>query len=213
MVQITKITNAEIIIGGDRVSAKKTTEEFVEPANEQVESNMNQEEENEFTQNEAKEPQTNEVEQQDELSNELQIQLDEAGQKLLRVQADYDNFRRRTLKEKEELAKYASSKLVESLLPTVDNFDRAIAASAANQDYDALAKGVDMIFRQLMGTMEAEGLVLMNAVGQPFNPEYHQAVMTVETDEYEEGIVVEELQKGYLLKDKVIRPAMVKVSG
>lgn len=213
MVQITKITNAEIIIGGDRVSAKKTTEEFVEPVNEQVESNMNQEEENEFTQNEAKEPQTNEVEQQDELSNELQIQLDEAGQKLLRVQADYDNFRRRTLKEKEELAKYASSKLVESLLPTVDNFDRAIAASAANQDYDALAKGVDMIFRQLMGTMEAEGLVLMNAVGQPFNPEYHQAVMTVETDEYEEGIVVEELQKGYMLKDKVIRPAMVKVSG
>lgn len=195
------------------MSTKKQTNEFVDTATEQVDSDMNHDEMNETTQQAADEPQVNEVTEADSQTVELLTQLDEAQQKLLRVQADFDNFRRRTQKEKEELAKYASAKLVENLLPTVDNFDRAIAASAANQDYDALAKGVDMIFRLLMSTVEAEGLTTMETVGQPFNPEYHQAVMTVETDEYEEGIIVEELQKGYMIKDKVIRPAMVKVSG
>ena len=195
------------------MSTNEQTKEFVDTAAEQVDSDMNHDEVNETTQYAAEEPQITEVTEGDSQAVELLAQLDEAAQKLLRVQADYDNFRRRTQKEKEELAKYASSKLVENLLPTVDNFDRAIIASAANQDYDALAKGVDMIFRQLMTTMEAEGLVTMETVGQPFNPEYHQAVMTVETDEYEEGIIVEELQKGFMIKDKVIRPAMVKVSG
>ncbi|MCR8659201.1 nucleotide exchange factor GrpE [Paenibacillus endoradicis] len=195
------------------MSTKKQNNEFVDTATEQVDSDMNHDEVNETTQQAAQEPQVNEVTEENSQTVELLAQLDEAQQKLLRVQADFDNFRRRTQKEKEELAKYASAKLVENLLPTVDNFDRAIAASAANQDYDALAKGVDMIFRLLMSTVEAEGLITMDTIGQPFNPEYHQAVMTVETDEYEEGIIVEELQKGYLIKDKVIRPAMVKVSG
>ena len=144
---------------------------------------------------------------------ELLNQLEEAQAKVLRVQADYDNFRRRTQKEKEELAKYASAKLIENILPVVDNFERAIAASAGTNDYESLSKGVDMIFRQFMQSLQNEGLVVMNPVGEPFNPEFHQAIMNVETDEYEEGIVVEEVQKGYLLKDKVLRPAMVKVSG
>jgi len=143
---------------------------------------------------------------------QLKKQVEELNNRLLRVQADYDNFRRRTLKEKEDLAKYASVKLITNLLPSIDNFDRALAAAASTGDYESLSKGLDMIFRQLMATMEAEGLQVMKTVGEPFNPEYHEAVMTVESDEYEEGIVVEELQKGYMLKDKVIRPAMVKVS-
>ncbi|MFD2116142.1 nucleotide exchange factor GrpE [Paenibacillus yanchengensis] len=139
-------------------------------------------------------------------------EIEAEQQRTLRVQADYDNFRRRTMKEKEELGKYASMKLVEQLLPVLDNFERAIAAAATNNDYDSLAKGVDMIFRQFAQTMEQEGLKPMETVGEPFNPEYHQAIMQVESDEYEEGIVVEEVQKGYILKDKVLRPAMVKVS-
>ncbi|WP_138493430.1 nucleotide exchange factor GrpE [Paenibacillus pinistramenti] len=144
----------------------------------------------------------------------LRAEAAEHQQRLLRVQADYDNFRRRTQKEKEELAKYASSKLIGELLPVFDNFERALAASLPEQnDQSSLVKGVEMIFRQFEGVLKNEGLSIMETVGQPFNPEYHQAVMTVETDEYEEGVVVEELQKGYLLKDKVLRPAMVKVSG
>jgi len=142
----------------------------------------------------------------------LKLQADEHHQRLLRAQADFDNFRSRTRQEKEEFAKYASLKVVEQLLPVVDNFERALAAGKDSNDYDALIKGVDMIFRQLDQVLAAEGLTRMETVGQPFNPEFHQAVMQVESDEHEEGIVVEELQKGYLLKDKVLRPAMVKVS-
>lgn len=144
---------------------------------------------------------------------ELVKLAEENQQRYLRAQADFDNFRRRTMKEKEELGQYASMKLISQLLPVVDNFERAVAAASVNGDFESLAKGVDMIFRQLEQTLEQEGLKAMNVVGEPFNPEFHQAIMQVESDEYEEGIVVEEVQKGYILKEKVLRPAMVKVSG
>ncbi|MNZ63950.1 heat shock protein GrpE [compost metagenome] len=150
---------------------------------------------------------------QDARYEELAKLAEENQQRYLRVQADFDNFRRRTMKEKEELGQYASMKLIGELLPVVDNFERAAAASALNSDYDSLVKGLDMIFRQLVQTLEQEGLKAMNVVGEPFNPEFHQAVMQVESDEHEEGIIVEEMQKGYMLKEKVLRPAMVKVSG
>lgn len=143
---------------------------------------------------------------------ELVKQAEENQQRFLRAQADFDNFRRRTLKEKEELGQYASMKLIGQLLPVVDNFERAVAAASVNGDFESLAKGVDMIFRQLEQTLEQEGLKAMNVVGEPFNPEFHQAIMQVESEEHEEGIVVEEVQKGYILKEKVLRPAMVKVS-
>ncbi|NMO94853.1 nucleotide exchange factor GrpE [Paenibacillus lemnae] len=142
----------------------------------------------------------------------LKEELAETQQRALRAQADFDNFRRRTQKEKEELAKYASSKLITELIPVIDNFERALAASNVDPESDSLVKGVNMIFRQLEGVLNAEGLQAMESVGQPFNPEFHQAIMQVESDEHEEGIVVEEVQKGYMLKDKVLRPAMVKVS-
>ncbi|NGM81844.1 nucleotide exchange factor GrpE [Paenibacillus sp. 7124] len=142
----------------------------------------------------------------------LQEAADEYQGRLLRVQADYDNFRRRTLKEKEDLAQYATSKLVTELLPVLDNFERALATAPAGEESGAFSKGVNMIFRQLEGVLKSEGLTPMETVGQPFNPEFHQAIMQVESDEYEEGIVTEEVQKGYLLKNKVLRPAMVKVS-
>lgn len=142
----------------------------------------------------------------------LRNELSETQQRALRAQADFDNFRRRTQKEKEELAKYASSKLIQELLPVIDNFERALQASEDNPEFESFSKGVNMIFRQLEQVLAAEGLTAMNSVGQPFNPEFHQAIMQVESEEHEEGIVVEEVQKGYMLKDKVLRPAMVKVS-
>jgi molecular chaperone GrpE len=146
-----------------------------------------------------------------ELDN-LRRQAEENYQRFLRVQADFDNFRRRARQEKEEFAKYASLKLIEQLLPIVDNFERALQSSRETSDFEALAKGLDMTSRQLAQVLEQEGLRPMESVGQPFNPEYHQAIMQVESEEHEEGIVVEEVQKGYMLKDKVLRPAMVKVS-
>ncbi|MWC27529.1 nucleotide exchange factor GrpE [Paenibacillus sp. MMS18-CY102] len=143
---------------------------------------------------------------------ELEQQIEEHQQRYLRAQADFDNFRRRTIKEREELARYATSKLLTELLPVVDNFERAINAAKQNSDFDALSKGVDMVSRQFNQVLEQEGLSPMNVVGEPFNPEFHQAVMQEPSAEHEEGTVLEELQKGYMLKDKVLRPAMVKVS-
>ncbi|NQX57745.1 nucleotide exchange factor GrpE [Paenibacillus qinlingensis] len=156
-----------------------------------------------------------EVSEEATVSSELEqarVQAEENYQRLLRVQADFDNFRRRARAEKEDFAKYASLKLIEQLLPIVDNFDRALSSSKETKDFDALVKGLDMTYRGIDQLLTAEGLKPIEAVGQPFNPEFHQAVMQVESEEHEEGIVVEELQKGYILKDKVIRPAMVKVS-
>jgi molecular chaperone GrpE len=158
----------------------------------------------------ADEP-TDEASEGSELE-ELRKQVDENQQRYLRVQADFDNFRRRSRQEKEDFAKYASLKLIEQLLPVVDNFERALSSSKDTKDFEALVKGLDMTFRQLENLLVQEGLSPIEAVGQPFNPEYHQAIMQVESEEHEEGIVVEEIQKGYILKDKVVRPAMVKVS-
>jgi len=152
----------------------------------------------------------------------------------LRVMADFDNYRRRTQREKEELAQYASMKLIGELLPVLDNFERALQAAgkadrpetaqaeeqpegapagAAQAEFEAFRKGVEMIYRQLRQVLEADGLKAMEPVGQPFDPNLHQAVMRVPSDEYEEGTVVEVLQTGYWFKDKVLRPAFVKVSG
>ncbi|QAY66332.1 nucleotide exchange factor GrpE [Paenibacillus protaetiae] len=159
----------------------------------------------------AEEP--NETVQEDSRLAELEKLAEENQQRYLRAQADFDNYRRRTMKEREELSAYASMKLITQLLPIVDNFERATAAAAQGGDYESFTKGVDMIFRQLAQTLEQEGLKPIQSVGEPFNPEFHQAIMQVESEEHEEGVVVEEVQKGYMLKDRVLRPAMVKVSG
>jgi len=188
----------------------------------EMENGLEQQEVNSTEENVAANPQAEESNNAEQAVNEaedaekeaLKKAAEEHYQRYLRTQADFDNFRRRTRQEKEEFAKYASQALIEGLLPIVDNFERAIAASREKSDFEALAKGVDMIARQLVQLLEAEGLKAIEAVGQPFDPEQHQAVMTVEAEDGQEsGIVVEELQKGYMLKDKVIRPSMVKVSG
>ncbi|MCL6458290.1 MAG: nucleotide exchange factor GrpE [Gorillibacterium sp.] len=144
--------------------------------------------------------------------DQVRQELKETQERVLRGQADFDNFRRRTRQDKEEFAKYASSKVITGILPVVDNFERALSTSRETQDFDSLFKGVEMIFRQLEQLLEQEGVKSMDTVGQPFNPELHQAIMQVESAEHEEGIVVEEIVKGYVLRDKILRPAMVKVS-
>lgn len=166
------------------------------------------------------EPQANEA--QDETSSDsdanplvdqLRAQSEENLQRMLRVQADFDNFRRRTRLEKEDYLKYAASGIVEELLPVVDNLERALSSSEIGNDFEALAKGLNMIYRQFIEVLEQSGLKAIESIGQPFDPHYHQAVMKVESDEHDEGMIVEELQKGYVFKEKVLRPSMVKVTG
>ena len=131
---------------------------------------------------------------------------------LLRLQADFDNYRKRTQKEKVELIKYASERVVGELLPVLDNFERAASSAKVNPDFTAFSQGVDMIFRQLQTALSKEGLKVMEAIGQPFDPNLHEAVLRVDSEEHPENTVVEEIQKGYYLKEKVLRPCMVKVS-
>ncbi len=129
--------------------------------------------------------------------------------RLQRLQADFENFRRRTRLEKEELLNYGAEGLICGLLPVLDNLERALAATG---DDAGLQKGVEMIYQQLKDTLAGQGLVPICAVGQEFDPAKHQAVMQFPSAEHPDNHVVEEFQKGYLLKEKVIRPSMVKVA-
>ncbi|GGK18396.1 nucleotide exchange factor GrpE [Caldalkalibacillus thermarum] len=203
-----------------------------ETTNNQPESNGSAQESGRSTEQTGSEDNGNENEQENAQSveeklaaqkqpsvEELQAQLEEALQKAdeyyqryLRAQADFDNFRKRTRKEKEELQKYAALPVIEQLLPVLDNFERALAAGQSTKDAESLMKGVEMVFKQVQQVLTKQGLEEIEAVGKPFDPHFHEAVMQVESEEHESGIVVEELQKGYMLKGKVIRPAMVKVS-
>ncbi|CAM3794792.1 nucleotide exchange factor GrpE [Alkalicoccus chagannorensis] len=153
-----------------------------------------------------------EVVQEDTAESRLETENAELKDRLARVQADYDNFRRRTKHEKESAAKYKSQTLAEGLLPALDNFERALMMEPETEEAKNLLQGMQMVYNQLNEALEAEGIHVMPAVGEAFDPHRHEAVMQVETDEYESNVVTEELQKGYVLKDKVIRPAMVKVN-
>ena len=141
----------------------------------------------------------------------LEAELKEKSDRILRLQADFENFRRRTAKEKEELAAVITQNILGDLLPLLDNFERAMAVEQT--DGEAFQKGVEMIFTQLREVMEKHGLENIKAEGAPFDPNVHQAVMRVENPDVEDGTITQVLQKGYQAKGRVIRPAMVQVAG
>ncbi|HJW59434.1 MAG TPA: nucleotide exchange factor GrpE, partial [Actinomycetota bacterium] len=131
---------------------------------------------------------------------------------LRRLQADFDNYRKRTLREQTARAAAASQALVARLLPVLDNFELAVSAAEQSRDFDRMLKGVEMVFGELREVMEGEGLVKIEAEGKPFDPERHEAVIAVEQEDTEPGTVVDIVRTGYELRGKVLRPAMVKVA-
>ena len=135
--------------------------------------------------------------------------LQEKKDRLLRLQADFDNFRRRSAKEREEISAVVTQNFCKDMLPLLDNFERAMAAET--KDVEAFQKGVEMIFTQFQEVLKKNGLEQIEAVGQKFDPNFHQAVMRVEDPEREDDTVAQELQKGYMVKGRVIRPSMVLV--
>lgn len=130
----------------------------------------------------------------------------------LRTLAEFKNYQRRTREEMEGMRRFAIEDFAVKLLPVMDNFERAVKAAEESKDFDSLHDGVLLIMRQLKDALEKEGVKPIEAEGSEFDPTKHEAVMRHETEECPENIVVEELQKGYMLGDKVIRPSMVKVS-
>ncbi len=143
---------------------------------------------------------------------ELEAKLEEAENRILRMQADFENSRRRARLDLEATEKYKSQGLITELLPAIDNFERALKMEADNDQAKSLLQGMEMVYRSLLDTLKKEGAEQIEAVGKEFDPHLHQAIMQVEDENFGSNIVVEEFQKGYILKDRVIRPAMVKVN-
>lgn len=141
--------------------------------------------------------------------NKLEQQIEDLTDRLKRNMAEFDNFRKRTEKEKSSMYVIGAKEIIENMLPVVDNFERGLAQA---QEGDAFADGMKMIYKQLMTTLEGLGVEAIEAVGKEFDPDFHNAVMHVEDEKAGDNMVVEELQKGYTYKGFVVRHSMVKVA-
>ena len=147
-----------------------------------------------------------------EKKNPLQEKVDELNDKVLRQMAEFENFRKRTDKEKAQQFELGQSNILEKLLPIVDNFERGLAAVPEAEKDGAFADGMNKIYKQLVTELENLGVTPIEAVGKEFDPNFHNAVMQVESEEYGSGIVAQELQKGYMFHDTVLRHSMVGVT-
>ena len=152
-----------------------------------------------------------EAEEAAEEKDPKQQRIEELEDMVKRQLAEFDNFRKRTDKEKETMFEAGARSVIEKLLPVVDNFERGLASISEEEQGSAHAEGMQMIYKQLMGELDKLDVKPIEAVGKEFNPELHNAVMQCESDEYESGIVAQELQKGYTYRDSVIRHSMVAV--
>lgn len=173
--------------------SKKKTEKAKE---EEIKEDVNQKEEKE--------------EKAEEQANPLEKELADTKEQLLRVTAEYANFRKRSEKEKNESYAYATAKTVGEILTVIDNLERAL--SNEQEDYEGLKKGVQMTYDGLMASLEKLGVTAFGESGDQFDPNFHNAVMHVEDDSLEANVITDVFQKGYKINDKVVRPAMVKTA-
>lgn len=158
---------------------------------------------------EIKEEVTKEEKAEEEV-NPLEKELADTKEQLLRITAEYANFRKRSEKEKSETFSFATAKTVGELLPVIDNLERAL--SNEQEDYEGLKKGVQMTYDGLMATLEKLGVTAYGESGEQFDPNFHNAVMHIEDEELETNVITDVFQKGYKINDKVVRPAMVKTA-
>ena len=184
-------------------------EELVTEAEEAGESAKSAEPEKDETSGSGEEAKDAGDAKNDGEKKESSVEEEALNVKYMRLMADFQNFKRRTEKEKSDIYAFANEKIVSELLNVIDNFERALLHGAAG---DSFAEGMNMIFKQLQEVLEKAGVKEIEALGLDFDPNFHNAVMTEDSTEYESGKVTEVLQKGYTLNSKVIRPSMVKVA-
>ena len=146
-----------------------------------------------------------------EKTNKLQEKVDELEDRVKRQMAEFDNFRKRSEKEKSAMFETGAKSVVEKILPVVDNFERGLAGLSEEELRQPFAEGMNMVYKQLMTELEKLEVKPIEAVGCEFNPDLHNAVMQVESEEYESGIIAQELQRGYTYRDSVVRHSMVAV--
>ena len=138
-------------------------------------------------------------------------QIEELSDKLKRQMAEFENFRKRTEKEKTQMYDMGAKCIIEKILPVIDNFERGFTMVDEEDKEDSFVVGMDKVYKQMLTELEAIGVKPIEAVGVEFNPDFHNAVMQVESDEYESGVVAQEMLKGYTYKDAVVRHSMVAV--
>jgi molecular chaperone GrpE len=183
-------------------------------------------EENAQTAEETKDTDVNEAKSEDDASTDADEkkglfkkkkkdkkdeQIEELNDRLKRQMAEFENFRKRSEKEKSQMFDMGAKTIVEKILPVIDNFERGLAAVPDDKRDDPFITGMDKVYKQMLTELDAAGVKPIECVGQEFNPDFHNAVMQVENDELESGTVAQELQKGYMYKDSVVRHSMVSV--
>ena len=141
--------------------------------------------------------------------DDLRRERDSLQDRLLRTAAEFDNYRKRMERDRRELSEYAASDVLTEMLPIVDNLERALQSASAD---DAFRKGVELIHKQMLDLLKKRGVRVIEATGQMFDPNFHNAVIHEDSTEHREGEVMQELQRGYMLGDRLLRPAMVKVA-
>ena len=201
-------------INGDQAEAQtKATEELKTETSDSIDNNM----ENETTSKEDEQPESSESSEDNASEataedNSKKAETEEnSDAKYLRLMAEFQNYKKRVAKEKSDIHSYANEKIVTELLEVLDNFERALASDNST-DVEGYAQGMKLIFDQLLGVLTKSGLVEVKALGEEFNPNMHNAVMTADSEEYDSNKVCSVLQKGYTHNGKVIRPSMVTVA-
>ena len=201
-------------INGDQAEAQtKATEELKTETSDSIDNNM----ENETTSKEDEQPESSESSEDNASEataedNSKKAETEENNDaKYLRLMAEFQNYKKRVAKEKSDIHSYANEKIVTELLEVLDNFERALATDNST-DVEGYAQGMKLIFDQLLGVLTKSGLVEVKALGEEFDPNMHNAVMTADSEEYDSNKVCSVLQKGYTLNGKVIRPSMVTVA-
>ena len=193
---------------------KERTEEVEEKKEDALREEQVQEQSAEASEvGEAKEdkPEKKEKKKKDKKQDAFKEKIEELEDRVKRQMAEFENFRKRTEKEKAAMFETGAKSVIEKILPVVDNFERGLASIPEGEQDGAIAQGMQMIYKQLMTELENLDVKPIAAVGEEFNPEFHNAVMQVESEEFESGIVAQELQKGYTYREGVVRHSMVAV--
>lgn len=149
--------------------------------------------------------------QDTEKKDKKDIQIEELNDRLVRNMAEFDNFRKRSEKEKSQMFEIGAKSIVEKILPVIDNFERGLGAITEEEKESAFVQGIEQIYKQFTTALEEVGVTPIEAVGKEFNPEFHNAVMHGEDENYGDNIISDEFQKGYMYKESVVRHSMVKV--
>ena len=198
----------------DKVQEENLTEETAPDASGDASENKSekdiaQEPDKEAAKEEKKEKKKKE--KTDKKQDALKQRIEELEDRVKRQMAEFENFRKRTEKEKTMMFETGAKSVIEKILPVVDNFERGLAAVSEEEKDGAFAQGMEMIYKQLMTELDNMQVKPIPAVGEEFNPDFHNAVMQVESDEFESGVIAQELQKGYTYRDSVVRHSMVAV--